>query len=398
MQSLHPSLFIEINNLNYIFLVGTNDENNNFKINYKLVVPLQGIEKNIIFDLEKACNCLKDNIYNIEQNLNLTFKEVILILENFNPLFVNLSGFKNLNGSQILRENITYILNILKSSLIEEEKNKTVLHMFNSKFTLDKKKIDNLPIGLFGDFYSHELSFTLINSNDLKNLNNIFDKCNLKIKKILLKSFVKGAYLSNNNLDTETFFQVEINPNTSKIFYFENNSLKFEQNFNFGFDIIIKDISKITSLKKDTVNNILCNTQFDDDILDTSLVEKELFKNEIYRKIKKKLIYEIAKARVEEVVSIMLLNNINFNYFKKTSKVLFFEFNSKLKIDCIKNLYTNAFSQKNSLEIKFQEIFSIENTLETANKLSNFGWKKEAIPVAESKKSLIVRFFDAIFG
>ncbi len=398
MQSLHPSLFIEINNLNYIFLVGTNDENNNFKINYKLVVPLQGIEKNIIFDLEKACNCLKDNIYNIEQNLNLTFKEVILILENFNPLFVNLSGFKNLNGSQILRENITYILNILKSSLIEEEKNKTVLHMFNSKFTLDKKKIDNLPIGLFGDFYSHELSFTLINSNDLKNLNNIFDKCNLKIKKIFLKSFVKGAYLSNNNLDTETFFQVEINPNTSKIFYFENNSLKFEQNFNFGFDIIIKDISKITSLKKDTVNNILCNTQFDDDILDTSLVEKELFKNEIYRKIKKKLIYEIAKARVEEVVSIMLLNNINFNYFKKTSKVLFFEFNSKLKIDCIKNLYTTAFSQKNSLEIKFQEIFSIENTLETANKLSNFGWKKEAIPVAESKKSLIVRFFDAIFG
>lgn len=398
MQNLHPSLFIEINNFNYIFLVGTFDENHNLKINYKLSVPLQGIEKNRIFDLEKAYNCLKDNIYKIEQNLSLTFKEVILILENFNPIFVNLSGFKNLNGSQILRENITYILNILKSILIEEEKNKAILHMFNSQFTLDKKKIDNLPIGLFGDFYSHELSFTLISSNDLKNLKNIFDKCNLKIKKMLLKSFVKGAYLSNNNLDTETFFQVEINPNTSKIFYFENNSLKFEQNFNFGFDIIIKDITKVTSLKNDTVNTILCNTQFEDKILDTSLVEKKLFKNETYRKIKKKLIYEIAKARVEEVVDIILFNNINFNYFKKTSKALFFEFNSELKIDCIKNLYKTALSQKNSLEIKFQEIFSIENTLKTANKLSNFGWKKEAIPVAESKKSLIVRLFDAIFG
>ena len=168
--------------------------------------------------------------------------------------------------------------------------------------------------------------------------------------------------------------------------------------FNFGFDIIIKDISKITSLKNDTVNNILCNTQFEDEILETSLVEKELFKNEIYRKIKKKLIYEIAKARIEEVVSIILFNNINFNHFKKTSKVLFFEFNSELKIDCIKNLYKTAFSQKDSLEIKFQEIFSIENTLKTANKISNFGWKKEVIPIAESKKSLIVRFFDAIFG
>ena len=26
-------------------------------------------------------------------------------------------------------------------------------------FNLDNKKIENLPIGLFGDFYSHELSF-----------------------------------------------------------------------------------------------------------------------------------------------------------------------------------------------------------------------------------------------
>ena len=32
-----------------------------------------------------------------------------------NPKFINLSGFMKLNGSQILRENITYILNILKS-------------------------------------------------------------------------------------------------------------------------------------------------------------------------------------------------------------------------------------------------------------------------------------------
>ena len=41
----------------------------------------------------------------------------------------------------------------------------------NSKFYLDNKNYDNLPIGLFGDFYSHELSFTLINSNDYTKTN-----------------------------------------------------------------------------------------------------------------------------------------------------------------------------------------------------------------------------------
>ena len=64
---------------------------------------------------------------------------------------------------------------------------KTAIHIFNSKFCLDNKKVENLPIGLFGDFYSHELSLSLINTNDLKNLKNIFENCNLKIKKLFLK-------------------------------------------------------------------------------------------------------------------------------------------------------------------------------------------------------------------
>ena len=109
---------------------------------------------------------------------------------------------------------------------------------------MDKRKIENLPIGLFGDFYSHELSFALINSNDDKNLNYIFNKCNLKLKKILIKSFIKGTRLSDNYKEIDTFFYIQIKDNNSKIFYFENDSLKSEQNFSFGTDIIIKDVSK----------------------------------------------------------------------------------------------------------------------------------------------------------
>ena len=132
------------------------------------------------------------------------------------------------------------------------ETNKTVLHIFNSKFVLDNKKIENLPIGLFGDFYNHELSFALININNFKNLENIFAKCNLKIKKILLKSFIEGANISKIVKSSENFFHINIQEDNSKIFYFENNSLKFEQNFKFGSNIILKDVSKVTSLKIST--------------------------------------------------------------------------------------------------------------------------------------------------
>ena len=139
MQNFDPKLYLEINNKNFIFYVGENNEESNTKIIYKSVVSLEEFEKNRISDLEKVFNTIKENIYLIEQKFNYTFRELILILENFNPSFINLTGYKKLNGSQILRENITYILNTLKFFINDTERKKTILHIFNSKFILDEK-------------------------------------------------------------------------------------------------------------------------------------------------------------------------------------------------------------------------------------------------------------------
>ena len=227
MENSSKTLYLEISNFKYAFFVGENNGENNLRIIYEQEIPIQGLDENRISDFEKSFTIIKENIYIIEEKLNFTFKEIVLILENFNPTFINLTGYKKLNGSQISRENITYILNSLKSHIDEIEK-KTILHIFNSKFYLDNKKIENLPIGLFGDFYSHELSFILIKKNDFKNLSYIFEKCNLKIKKILIKSFIEGAKISNDNKNTDTFLKIQINNKSSKIFLFENNSLKIE--------------------------------------------------------------------------------------------------------------------------------------------------------------------------
>ena len=396
MKNSSIELYLEINNLSFIFLVGDSDEYNQFKIIFKLELPLQGIENNRITDLEKVSDIIKKNIYFIEQKLNHTFKKVVLILENFEPTFINFSGFKKLNGSQILRENITYILNTLKSCVDKTESKKTVLHIFNSKFYLDNKKVDNLPIGLFGDSYSHELSFTLINSNDFKNFKNIFDKSNLKIKKILIKSFINGVNTINNN-KSDTFFHISINENDTKIFYFENDSLKFEQNFKFGINIIIKDISKITLLNIDNLKIVLDKIKSFHDISEDELVEQNFFKDNTYRKIKKKLIYDIALARIQEISEIILFENINFEHYKKFSNNIYLEIDHKLQSKCLNEIYKTVFSMNEKYNTKFIN-FSSENMISTAHKLVHFGWKKEAIPISVAKKSFIAGLFDRIFG
>ena len=397
MQNSNPKLYLEINNSNFIFYVIENNENNELKIIYKLDICLEEFEKNRISDSEKFYNKVKENIYLIEQKINYTFRELILIIENFHPSFVNLSGFKKLNGSQILRENITYILNSLKSYIDETEKKKDIVHIFNSKFDLDKKKIDNVPIGLFGDFYSHELSFVLINTNVIKNLEIIFKKCNLKIKKILVKSFVKGANISNEHDSVETFSHIKINNNNSKIFFFENNSLKFEQDFNFGSDIILKDISKITSLKLDEVKLILNKIELTENLNNDETIEKEFFNKSSFIKIKKKLLYEIAEARIKEMSEYIIFNNINLKHNNEVTRKIFLEIDNHQQLKGLKKIYMAVFSLNNNLNLDCMNDLSNKSLIDTAYKLVHYGWKKEAIPITQSKKSLVVRFFEAIF-
>ena len=398
MKNSELNLYIEINILNFIFFVGENDDQDKYKIVYKLEIPISGIDNYRVSNFEKVLNIIKENIYLIEQKYKITFKDIILILDNSNPNFINLSGYKILNGSQVLRENIIYIINTLKSYVDRIETKRKIIHIFNSKYYLDKKEIENLPIGLFGDFYSHELSFALIDLNYYNNFKNIFDKINLKIKKIYLKSFIKGAHLSKTNENIQSFFHIMMSDKFSKIFYFENETLKFEQVFKFGTDMVVNDILKVTGLKIDTVKKILDKIVLKKALLnENDLIEEEFLKDENIKKIKKKLLYEIVLARVTELSDLIIFKNINFKYNFNTAEKIFLEIESGLQLQSFKEIYQSVYSNNGNRELKLIEKQSLESMIDTAYKLVHFGWKKEAIPVLQPKKSLIGKLFDLFF-
>ncbi len=389
-----PKLFVEINNFETIFVVLENLENNDIKVIYKDKIINEGISNNKIFDFDLIVNNFKKNIYLIEQKLNFTFKEAVIMIDNFDCSVIALSGYKRLNGSQLVKENITYILNSLKTKIGEVEKNKTVLHIFNSKFILDQKEIKNLPIGLFGNFYTHELSFFLIDKNDLKNLINIFKQCNLKVKKIISKNFIEGVNLINVNSNTDTFFKIEINNTNSQILYFENSSLKFIQNFDFGSNLIMSDISKVIGLKVDNIKKILENCNFEKRDLENEYLEKEFFLQKNFRKIKKKLFFEIANARIVELSEIILFKNINFIDFLKSKKTIFLKLNDHLITKCFKDNLEFNFSRKNNFNYNLIDEETFSNLFESASNIVQYGWKKEAVPIVQEKKSIIARIFD----
>ena len=393
-----PKLFVHINDFEILFIIGNFDDQNNFKLLEKIVLSLENSNGKRILDLDNITEHVKKKILEIEQKINFTFSRLIVTLDIFETSFFNLSGFKKLNGTQVTKENITYILNTLKSCIDENEKNKKILHIFNSEYCLDRKKIDNLPIGLFGDFYTHELSFNLINKIDFKNLENIFKKCNLKIEKILLESFVKGSMISEKNFNLDCFFYIQMSQSNTKIFYVQNDSIKFEQKFNFGTEIIEKDISKVTSLKIEEIKKIIQKNSNIKNTLETDYIEDEYFKNKNYKKISKKLLSSIAEARIMELSQLLLFQNINISTQLNKFKVIFFEIEDDHNFECFKEDYENFFSRNNNFELKIVKKIGAEEMVDAAYKIVHFGWKKEAIPVTNLKKPLFSRFFEKIFN
>ena len=400
MQTNIPQLFIEINNSNYIFTAVAYDEDQKIKIIEKIIASNNdGVNENKFTDIKKVQEDIKKNIQTLENKLDYFFKEVTIVLDIFNHSCINFSGFKKLNGSQVLKENISYILNSLKLAVSENEKEKTILHIFNSKSTLDGTKFENLPIGLYGDFYNHELTFFLIGNNDLKNIKQVFNNNSLVIKKILIKNFIEGAHIINENSEIETFFKIKISKKKSQISYFDQASFKYVEYFDFGTNIVLKDIAKVCSINEETIENILSNEIFKNNDFNEKEVLEEIFFSKInYRKIRKQLILDIANARIQEITNIILNENINVRSLKKENIKVYLTIEDKHILNNFGESFKSYFFKKYKAELDLINNFETDSITVCAANLSIYGWKKEAIPTSEIKNSVITKIFKFLFG
>ena len=322
------------------------------------------------------------------------FSEINVIVNQTDVDCVNISGFKKLNGNQILSDDISYILNDVKSKLLESEKNKTIIHLFNTKYLLDNKQIKNLPIGLHGNFYSHQLTFFLIKNNELKNLKTLFNKCNLDINRIILKNFSDGIKIINSYKD-DTFIKIKINKNESNLLFFFESAFCFSQKFDFGTDMILKDISKVCSLEISTVRKIISESNLK--ISDKNLyIDKKYFEKNNFRKISLNHLMEISSARIEEITNILFNENKNLYDLKDKEVNLYFDFEDKDVLHKFHYIFENSLKK-----CKFKILQSKEedplDSIKIFGQLLSKGWAKEAIPVVNKKSSLISRIFSSLF-
>ena len=399
MQFNEPHLIIDLNDSKLIFFVISFNKENNFKVLKKVILDTEGFQNGRIADIDVVSQLLKKTINNIEDNINFFFSNVFIVVNPNQINCLNVSGYKKLNGSQVSTEDITYILNDIKKIILESENNYSLVHLFNSNFSLDSDNLENLPIGLFGDFYNQNMNFFLVKKNILKNIESIFNNCGLNIEKIILKSFAEGVYLLSNNQSKKNFTILRLEKNKINISLFKNKSYVFTEEFDFGFNLVIKDISKLCSLKINEVDNFMRKIELKKILMNDTeaYLEKEFFFVSPYRKIKYKLILDIITARIEELFEVCYKKNTNIKNLRNNDKIYIYVDSFEL----YKNIqYVLEKSELTTLDCIFDS--SSEQSLlagvNGACELIVKGWEKEAIPVVHKKKSLISSFFSRLFN
>ena len=392
---IKKKLFIEFGDHNLTLAVGEYDSELNFKVLEKDILETPGYKDGEIIDIVASSDDLKKALENIEEKTSFIFKEVNII-SNFSDLeSVNLCGFKKLNGNQVLSEDISFILNDLRKNIIENEEEKFILHLFNTKYELDQKVIKNLPIGLYGQFYSHQLTFFLTNKNNVKNIESLLNRCNLRLNRIVVKSFVEGIKVINNDKN-DTFNKIIIFKDKIHIISFLESSFCYFKMYNFGSDLILKDISKVCLLNSETLNRIILNYDFNNlkNIKDKFL-DKNLFVNQSFRKISLEHIFNVALSRIEEINNIIFNQNRSLSLDIKKKPLYLCIQDEKLKTfqNIIKKNIRHVSYDDIKSELKFEDIDNIS----ISGNLIGKGWVKEAIPFKLKKRSIISRIFSSIF-
>lgn len=400
MQTDQPYLFIDIDDKKIIFSAIKYDQKTDYEILNSIIVNSEGILNGKIVDVEKFTKILKNTLNEMEEKINHLFTKATIIINPDKISCINVCGYKKLNGSQVSEEDVTYILNDSKKLIVLNEEKSSLVHLFNSSFSIDSDNLENLPIGLFGEFYNQSMTFFLIEKNTLKNIKSLFSKCGINTERIVLKSFVEGIHLLRRKILEKNFLSIRIGEERSSLSLFKNKCYVYSEEFNFGTDLLVKDLSKICSLKLEEAKKILEEINFKNnlDLDEKQILDKKYFIQSPYRKIRLKLVLDVIEARMEELFEIFYKKNINLNHFKNTNKAIYIYVDDYKLLENIK--YIVSEKKTGELQIIFNEPYEerlISASLGAAELIGK-GWEKEAIPIIQSKKSIISRLFSSLFN
>ena len=405
MNSDDPIGIIELGNINIKCLIFKIKDNKS-EILSTSITSSEGIHNGAVINLTKASKAIRSCISIAEKKAEILLKKINVILEGPEFLSTKFTKHKKINGSKIQKDDIDFLLKEAKKQLILNDKKQTIIHIFNHNYVVDGKAFHDEPIGVYADSLSHEMTFITIPKNNLKNINQTFNDCDIEIERLISNTFALGAKLLNNKELEFGSILIDMGFEKTSLGLFKNLALAHSITLPLGINHITKDISKVCSLGiEESViirNDIDLSFQNNQNLFDENdYLKNNYFINSSFRKISKNLILNVIKARSEEIFETVkkqiiipefnLNSGIGFLLVGGGSQLYNIEkYCEKFFGPRVKKISENNGENGNDLEKSFSSCLG-------ALKIIKDGWETEAIPETVEKGTKKISFLAKIF-
>ena len=401
-----PIGIIELGDINIKCVIFKINNNNDSEILSTSITNSEGIHNDVVVNLKKASDAIRSCISVAEEKAKISLKKINVIFEQPDFLCTKFSKNKKINGSKIHKDDIEFLLREAKKELILNDKNQSIIHIFNYNYIVDGKTFVEEPIGVYADSLTHEMTFITTQKNNLKNIKQAFIDCDIEIERFISRTFSLGVELLNDKELQFGSVLIDLEFEKISLGLFKNLALVYSITFPMGINHITKDISKVCSLNLDESKNIINNIDFsfqnNQNIFDeNNYLKSTYFVNSSFRKISKDLILNVIKARLDEIIDTLNKQLIapGFNLTSGISFVL----KGGLNLYNIEKYFINFFGpnlkriEKNNIE-KDKDFKKNFDSCLGAIEIIKDGWETEAIPETSGKAIEKIGFFSRIFG
>ncbi len=400
MNDDNPIGIIELGNKNFTCLIFKTNKDKKIEVLSTSITASDGIYNDVVLNLKKASNAIRLAISTAEKKAKITLKKINVVFEQTDFLCTRFSKHKKIDGSKIHRNDIEFLLKEAKKQLIHNDKNQSIIHIFNHNYVVDGKIFIEEPINVFADNLTHEMTFVTTPKNNLKNINQVFFDCDIEIEKFFSRTFTLAVnLLTHNNLQAGCIL-INLESMRTSLGFFKNLALIHTTSIPIGTDYFIRDISQVCSLTQKESQLIIKNIDFSfkntTNLFDKdNYLKDDFFIDSNIRKISKDLIFDIVKERLDEIFELLKksLKTSGFNLNSGINIVLNGETSNFLNIQ----LYCESFFGLNVTTKDLPEIDKNFAACLGCAKIIKDGWETEAIPVIKEKNLEKMGFFKRIF-
>ena len=402
-----PIGIIELGDVNLKCIIFKINKDNSSEILSTSITPSDGIHNDVVVNLTKASSAIRLSISTAEKKAKVSLKKINVVFEQPDFLCTKFSKHKKIDGSKIHRHDIEFLLKEAKKQLILNDKNQSIIHIFNHNYVVDGKIFLEEPVDVFADSLSHEITFITAPKNNLKNINQAFTDCDIEMERSISQTFAQGVRLLNTQDLKSGSMLINLGSKKTSLGLFKNLALVHSITLPIGIDHITNDISKVCSLNLEETEIIRNDIDFlfnnNEKIFDqNNYLKNNYFIESNFRKISKNLVLNVVKARLDEIFEILKKQLIvpGFNINSGISLLLIGDGSKLLNID----KYCENFFKLNAKKIDLSNIDSNVNFEKNfvsslgALKIIKDGWETEAIPEIVEKNIKKIGFFAKIFG